>query len=30
VNFAVKSDLEDFTTERFGVITDVTYRFATY
>ena len=28
--FNVKSDLLDFTSERFGVITDVTYRFSTY
>jgi Protochlamydia outer membrane protein len=30
VNFGVKSKLEDFTSERFGVITNVTYCFATY
>jgi len=30
VNFGIKSELEDFTSERFGVITDFTYRFATY
>ena len=30
VNLGVKADLEDFTSERFGVITDFTYRFSTY
>jgi len=30
VNLGVKSELEDFTSERFGVTTNFTYRFATY